>query len=77
MSYQMTETEARDRLERITNYNSYHRRAGQPHHCMHESALRKLLTDWGFDPDRAVGIGYVPPPSPFLAKHGHPQEGGF
>lgn len=68
MSYEMPESEVRDRLDRIQAYNAYHLRAGQPFHCMQESQLRRLLDQWGFKPDRAKGIGYVPPPTEIMAK---------
>lgn len=67
MKLKIEEAEIQTRLDRIKAYNTYHLRAGQPQHCMTEDGLQRMLKEWGADQDRAIGIGYVPEPSPILA----------
>jgi len=76
--YVMPEDELKLRLNRIKDYNAYQIEAKQPHHCLTERQLAQQLVDWGHKPERAKGVGFVPPQSKVLeeaAKSG--ETGGF
>ena len=37
----------------IRGYNEYHKRHGQPWHCVSVKRLKEMLLSWGVDEDRA------------------------
>lgn len=64
----MSIQEVKDRLDRIKHYNLAQRKEGQTHHLVTRRMLRLFLVEWGHSPDLEAGIGFVPPPSPFLKE---------